>query len=141
MISEVTDHKSLIQFYLDCGIEFQSEEYVGIPIFSYIVGTIDNFIAAVTVTRQNSDIIIDDLAVHKDYRHKGYGKMLLQKSLERIASLENTKQVYIITKEPKFFSKYGFNLIQRKDAPDFSICFQCDQFQKKCFPSAMVKKI
>ena len=98
MISEITDHKSLIEFYLECGIEFQSEEYVGIPIFSYIVGTMDNIIAAITVTRQNCDIIIDDLAVHKDYRHKGYGRMLLQKSIERIVSLENIKQVYIITK-------------------------------------------
>lgn len=141
MISEITDHKSLIKFYLDCGIEFQLEEYVGIPIFSYIIGTMDNIIAAVTVTSQNSDIIIDDLAVHKNYRHKGYGKMLLQKSLERIATLGNIQQVYIITKEPKFFSKYGFEPIQRNEAPDFSICFQCDQFQRKCFPSAMVKKL
>lgn len=141
MISEIIDHKSLIKFYLDCGIEFQSEEYVGIPIFSYIVGTADNIIAAVTVTSQNSNIIIDDLAVHKDYRHNGYGKMLLQKSLDRIVSIGNIKQIYIITKEPKFFAKYGFDRIQRKEAPDFSICFQCDQFQKECFPSAMVKRL
>lgn len=139
MISEITNHKCLIEFYLNCGIEFQSDEYVGIPVFSYLVGSIDNIIAAVTVTNQNANIIIDDLAVHKDYRHKGYGKMLLNKSLERIVSIGDIQQVYVITKEPKFFGKFGFIPIQRKDAPDFSICFQCDQYQRKCFPVAMTK--
>lgn len=141
MVSEITDHKGLIDFYIDCGIEFPSQEYVGLPIFSYLVGTMDNIIAAITITAQNSNVIIDDLAVHKNYRNKGYGRMLLQRALDRIELLENNKQVYVITKEPAFFAKYGFVPIQRTDAPDFSICFQCDQFQKKCFPVAMTKKL
>ena len=138
MIKEITNHKGLIDFYKSCELEFSSSEFVGTPLFSYIIETMDKIIAAVTVTEQNSNIVLDDLAVNKDYRNKGYGKKLLLKVLDRIKSSCNIKHVYIITKEPEFFSKYGFVPIERKDAPDFSICFQCDQFQKDCFPIAMV---
>lgn len=141
MLVEITNHVDLINFYIECGLEFQSLEYVGTPIYSCIIGSLDNIKAAVTVTEQGSCIVLDDLAVHKNYRNQGYGRTLTIKALEYISSLDNAKNVYIITKEPDFFSKFGFVPIERKNAPDFSICFQCKQYQKNCFPVAMVFNI
>ena len=133
----ITDHNSLIDFYKSCNLEFPDTGYVGKPLFSIIYGEPDEIVGALTVTTQNEDIIIDDIAVEEQYRKKGIGKALIKRAIEMIKRMKLTHAVYAITKEPSFFHHMGFHRIERSEAPDFSICFNCEQFQVNCFPVPM----
>lgn len=137
MIKETSNHTSLINFYIEQGLEFQQPKYVGEPLFSYFIEDGNILIAAITVTTQNNSLVIDDLAVQEAYRNKGLGRRLVNKAIDRISASFGDQTVFAITKEPEFFRKMGFQPIERSDAPDFSICFECEQYKKSCFPVPM----
>jgi N-acetylglutamate synthase-like GNAT family acetyltransferase len=143
-IEEYFKHDNLVDLYISRDIEFDdNKEYQNKPIFSYIAIVDDKIIGAATCCKDaNEDkyYILDDIVVLPEFEGQGIGTKLLNVVLNRISQLGGS-EVYIIAKVPDFFAKNGFKEIKREEAPDFSVCFTCDKYQKKCFPKVMKKEI
>ena len=126
------DSNLLIDFYTSNDLEINDNNiYFGINLKSYVLVDNDKIIGAVTVSKYKDVNYIEAIAVDKNYRNNGYGKILLDKVID-----EFNDKVYIISKNDKFFLSYGFknsNLVLIDDG-----CKKCDKFNVSCFPKTMV---
>ena len=98
------DNDSLINFYIENGLEFdERKKYFGNNIRSFALLENENIIGAVSISIYKGKSFIEALAVDKKYRNRGYGKSLIEKA---IGELE--KPVYTISKVDEFYLKNGF---------------------------------
>lgn len=136
-IIEYKDHNSLIPFYLSRGLEI-SEEFENSPIFSYIVEEDNNLIAAVTCSVVNRTYIIEAIAVSEMYEGQHIGTELLNFVISKLKKM-NVDSIILNAKNTILFEKNGFVIIDREDAPidAYSYCFECPDYQVKCFPKIM----
>lgn len=82
---------------------------------------------------------IKSLAVDRDYFGKGIGRALVMAG-EDTARRLGLKKVFILTLEPAFFEKVGFQLVERNTLPmkvwsDCAACPKqdhCDEFAMEC---------
>ena len=139
---EITDlerQKELLILYKNGGLELKDDVmWFHEPKFSLLIKKDDIIIGASSCYNLDNEIwILDAIVIKEEYSGQGYGLFLLDKIMEIIRN-KNGKKVFIIAKVPKFFEKYGFLNIKRKEAPDFSECFSCQEYMKSCFPETMV---
>lgn len=139
-IKEINNHDELVDFYISRGIEFnEDKQYFHPPVFSYIAEIDNAFVGAITVCKENNDFILDEVAVIKEKENQGICTALVNTAINRIEQEYGDSKFYLVAKNPEVFKNMGFNVIQRDEAPSFSECFSCPDFQKKCFPEIMVK--
>ncbi len=140
IIKEFYKHEQLVDFYISRGIEFNDDkQYFHPPIFSYIAQIDGNFVGAITICKENDDFILDEVAVIPEKQGQGVCTALVNASIDKIIREYGERKFYLVAKNSNVFKNMGFEIIQREDAPSFSECFDCPDFQKKCFPEIMVK--
>ena len=76
-----------------------------------IVGMI-NLLFTISTAEGGFVILLEDLVVHKQFQHQGYGAMLLQHAIE-FAKQKNFLRITLLTDRPEnvaqeFFRKHGF---------------------------------
>ncbi|MDR0462106.1 MAG: GNAT family N-acetyltransferase [Christensenellaceae bacterium] len=141
-IKETKYHSNLLNFYISRGLEFGGDgcvcEYFGTPFYSVIAESDKGeFLGAGTVTKINDDFILDAVAVDEKQVGKGIGTALLNALLDKTRKLK-AKKIYIVSKTPDFFAKYGFKEIDKNASPNMSCCIECPDFGRTCFPKPMV---
>lgn len=129
------NYKDLIPFYLSRGLEIPGDFY-NKPIFSLVIKCDEEFIGAATCSKKDENYIIEAIAISEKNVRKGFGKKLMNEVLNKIEML-NGSDIYLVAKEPIFFEKNGFVVINQDEAPDFSDCFMCPDYKVSCFPSVM----
>ena len=134
-IEKYSNYKDLIPFYISRGLEIE-EDFDNKPIFSLVIKNNNEMIGAATCSKIGENYIIEAIAIQENEIKKEYGKQLLGKVLNEIKIL-NGKNIYLVAKEPCFFEKNGFVVIDRINAPDFSYCFVCPKYKVSCFPQVM----
>lgn len=128
------DNKSLINFYSENGLEFDENKcYFGINVESFALLENEKIIGAVSISIYKEKSFIEALAVDKEYRNKEYGKLLIEKAIEKLE-----KPVYTISKVDKFYLKNGF-VYDNSDLIDKE-CKTCDEYNVTCFPRVVVYK-
>lgn len=138
-IKEYKQHNDLIDFYISRGIEFgEGKQFFHPPLFSYVAKINDLFVGAITICREEDDFILDEVAVVLDREKQGIGTILVNNAINHIKRQYGERKVYLVAKNPAVFKSIGFNIIQRDEAPSFSECFTCPDFQKSCFPEIML---
>ena len=126
------DNKSLINFYIENGLEFdESKGYFGTNIKSFALIETEKIIGAVSVSIYKNKSFIEALAVDKEYRSTGYGKLLLARAIKELK-----RPVYTISKTDKFYLKNGF-VYDNNDLIDEE-CKTCDKYNVTCFPKVVV---
>lgn len=126
------DNKSLIDFYIENGLEFdESKGYFGTNIKSFALIENGKIIGAVSVSIYKNKSFIESLAVDKEYRSKGHGKLLLDRAIKELK-----RPVYTISKTDKFYLKNGF-VYDNNDLIDEE-CKNCDKYNVTCFPKVVV---
>ncbi|MGB9677409.1 MAG: N-acetyltransferase [Candidatus Ratteibacteria bacterium] len=82
---------------------------------------------------------IRSIAIKKKYQKKGYGKKLVENLLKEAEDLD-IKKIFVLTYIPNFFSKFGFERIQKSKLPHkiWSDCINCPKFPR-CDEIAMLK--
>ncbi|MGC8977459.1 MAG: N-acetyltransferase [Candidatus Ratteibacteria bacterium] len=82
---------------------------------------------------------IRSIAIKKKYQKKGYGKKLVENLLKEAEDLD-IKKIFVLTYIPDFFSKFGFEKIQKSKLPRkiWSDCINCPKFPR-CDEIAMLK--
>ena len=128
------DNKSLINFYRENGLEFdKNKSYFGINVESFALLENEKIIGAVSISFYKEKSFIEALAVDKKYRNSGYGKLLIEKAIEKLE-----KPVYTISKIDKFYLKNGF-VYDDVDLID-KACKTCDEYNVTCFPRVVAYK-
>lgn len=128
------DNESLINFYIENGLEFdENKSYFGTNVKSFILIENGKIIGAVSTSIYKNKSFIEALAVNIAYRNKGYGKLLIEKAVEKLK-----KPIYTISKVDEFYLKNGFvysnvDLINEE-------CKTCDEYNVTCFPKVVVYK-
>ena len=128
------DNISLINFYRLNGLEFdENKGYFGINVTSFALLENEKIIGAFSISIYKNKSFIEALAVDKEYRNNGYGRLLIGKSIEKLE-----KPIYTISKVDEFYLKNGFiyddlDLIGKE-------CKTCDNYNITCFPKVMVYK-
>jgi len=138
-IEDFFNHDELIDFYISREIEFNDEkQYFHLPLFSYVAKVNDTIVGAITICQEDDDFILDEIAVSMQYENQGIGTKLFQISINRIKESYGNRKIYLVAKIPVFWKNKGFKIITREEAPGFSECFTCEEFQKTCFPEIML---
>lgn len=92
--------------------------------------------AGTALAYRKGHYILNDIAVREDLRGQGLGRIMLEKSLDKLRRL-GAETCYLTAKTPKFFEKYGFDYLDSKEAPDIFSCLSCSRFKRDCFPEFM----
>ena len=128
------DNISLINFYRLNGLEFdENKGYFEINVTSFALLENEKIIGAVSISFYKEKSFIEALAVDKKYRNSGYGKLLIEKAIEKLE-----KPVYTISKIDKFYLKNGF-VYDDVDLID-KACKTCDEYNVTCFPRVVAYK-
>ena len=128
------DSNSLISFYIDNGLEFdENKGYFGKNVKSYVILEKEQVIGALSISIYKNKNFIETLAVDKEHRHKGYGKLLLKKAIKELE-----KPIYTISTADKFYLKNGF-VYDNADLIDKE-CKTCEKYNITCFPKVVVYK-
>ena len=97
------DNKKLINFYVENGLEFDEYKgYFGTDVKSFVLLENKKIVGAVSISIYKNRSFIEALAVNKEYRNNGCGKikMLINKAIEKLE-----KPVYTISKADEFYLK------------------------------------
>ena len=136
-IEKYDNYKELIPLYISRGLEVHDGDFYNKHVFSLIMKNEEGAtIGASTCTQLDENYIIEALVIAENETQKGYGKYLLNNVLNEIKELNGTN-IYLVAKDPKFFEKNGFIIIEKEDAPDFSDCFMCPDYKVCCFPKIL----
>lgn len=128
------NNESLINFYIKNGLEFdENKKYFGTNIRTFALIENEKIIGAVSISVYKCKSFIEALAVDKKYRNKGYGKLLVEKAIEKLK-----KPVYTISKVDEFYLKNGF-VYSNEDLIDKE-CKTCSEYNITCFPKVVVYK-
>lgn len=128
------DNKALINFYAENGLEFdETKGYFGTDIKSFALLKNDKVIGAFSISIYKRKSFIEAIAIDKEYRNKGYGKLLIEKAIEKLE-----KPIYVISKANDFFEKNGF-VFDNADLIDDE-CKKCNEYNITCFPEVLVYK-
>lgn len=128
------DNKTLIDFYIENGLEYdENKGYFGTGVESFALLENEKIIGAFSISIYKNKSFIEALAVDKEYRNNGYGRLLIGKAIEKLE-----KPIYTISKVDEFYLKNGFiyddlDLIGKE-------CKTCDNYNITCFPKVMVYK-
>jgi len=142
IIEEYFDHDKLIDFYMSRGLEFgENKQYYCKSLFTYVAIENNNIIGAITIGIEKEYYVLDSIVVNSNYEGKGIGTKLYNIAIDRIKQEAPNAKIYLIAKKADFFLNKGFKIIQRKEAPEFSDCFNCPDFQKICNPEIMLLEL
>lgn len=126
------DNNTLIDFYIKNGLEFdENRGYFGQNVKSIALLENGIMIGAVTISIYQNKNFIEAIAVDKQFRNRGYGKLLLEKALRELSV-----PIYVISKSDEFYISNGFEY----DNADLigTECKTCSEYNVTCFPKVMV---
>ncbi len=142
IIKETKKQKDLIDFYISRGIEFDDTKmYFHDPLFSYVAEIDGAFVGSITICKEQDAFVLDEVAVVENRQGMGICKLLVSRAIERILNEFGDNDLFLVAKNFKVFLGMGFEVVARDNAPKFSECFNCSDFEKTCFPKIMKKSL
>jgi N-acetylglutamate synthase-like GNAT family acetyltransferase len=142
-IRVIDDINKLIPFFIEQELEFEeNEEYGDDELLKCWEATDEagQLVGGCVLARREGEYICDGIATAPAFRGTGLGKDLLNVLLDEVRA-RGGDVLYLVARAPGFFAGQGFDIIERKDAPEFFECFTCPQYQKTCFPEVMKLQI
>jgi amino-acid N-acetyltransferase len=84
---------------------------------------------------------IRSLAVVQPEQRKGIGTKLVKTILQEAKNLKIPK-IFLLTKVPKFFGRFGFQKISKRTLPRkiWGVCINCPKFPNHCDEIALIYK-
>ncbi len=136
MFKVITNHKTLVGFYTENGLEVSHDPSSDGAFYSVAEIQSGKPIAAATLSFRSGIFILDYIAVDPAFRKKSLGvkalALIKQKAIEKGAEC-----LYITTKIPPFFEKQGFVLGEPEGVDLNADCKDCPQLGVNCHPKNM----
>ncbi|HHW95322.1 MAG TPA: GNAT family N-acetyltransferase [Mogibacterium sp.] len=142
-IIETEDYYSLAVLFKESGLEVNPEDVKPesiIKMWRCENSQSGELLGGAIVQLLNGIYILKDFAITEKYRNCGIGKELLFHVEEEVAKY-GAGEMWLVGKTPEYYKKFGWEKVAFEDAPKFSKCFVCRQYNKTCFPSIMKKEI
>lgn len=139
IITETDDYQSLIEFFVNNGLEFSVDDEVPTDLVKLWKVTDQkdrNLVGGCVLAQREGRFICDGIATDPKIRGLGVGERLLHTMLDEARKL-GADSLYLVARAPGFFAKYGFLAIPRENAPTFFECFSCSQYGVSCHPEVM----
>ena len=140
MFCRFDDEKALRGFYLENGLEVSDDFKSDNAFFSLAETENGSITAAATLSKRRGVMILDYIAVKKDKRHGKKATDLLFEMLSECRK-RGEKEVYITTKVPEFFSRFGFTPGNPDGIDLTDECKGCLQYKNGCKSQPMRLKL
>ena len=134
VIKRTMDYRKLVPLFIKSGLEIHEDDPVPtglVTCFEMVDRENGELIGASGVVHDNGLYIVRCIAVDEKHRGNGYGRMLVEIVLEELKRLQ-AKEAWLTGKIPKFYEKFGFEVVDRSVAPRISNCQECPQFHNGC---------
>ncbi len=140
-IKEMNDYDVLAKLYFDCELEGALEkDFTGKEVKHWECSCKGQIIGGATLRLEETYCVLEFLAVKKEYRGEKIGENLL-KVVEDYANGIRIPTIILCAKEPLFYQKYGWKIIEDNRIPMVEHCLECENYKKSCFPEMMFKKV
>lgn len=134
VIKRTMDYRKLVPLFIKAGLEIHEEDPTPeglVTCFEMLDEETGELIGASGLVYDNDLYIVRCIAVDEKYRGNGYGRVLVEIVLEELEKLQ-AKEAWLTGKIPKFYEKFGFEVVDRSVAPRISNCQECPQFHNGC---------
>lgn len=139
-INETSDYLQFSDLFKRSGLELNLDETgrgpEGFITAWEAVDEEGNLIGGAAITKKDGNFVLNDLAVEEAVRSQGIGGLLCQKAMMRMLDM-GASRVYITSKAPLFFEKYGFRYLAEDEVPPIFQCSRCQQYGSSCNPKYM----
>ena len=143
MPEKTNDWLKLSKFFNENGLEIEISDKVPkekLEMWKIEEQNSGRILAAVSLEIRDGCFVLGDLAVAKDVRKTGYGKLLHDMMLEH-AKDRGATEIWGCAKVPEYYYQYGWEEMDRETSPKISGCKECPQFNNTCFPSIIRKHL
>lgn len=133
-IKRTMDYRKLVPLFIKSGLEIHEEDPTPegiVTCFEMVDKETGELIGASGLVHDNGLYIVRCIAVDEKHRGNGYGRLLVEIVLEELEQLQ-AKEAWLTAKIPKFYEKFGFEVVERSVAPRISNCQECPQFHNGC---------
>ena len=139
---ETDDLEALIPFFIENGLEFSEHDEVDHDeiIKCWRAESSGLLVGGCVLARREGFLICDGIATDPHIRGKHVGKALLELLIKETKALGG-HEIFLVARAPGFFAKYGFEIVERTEAPNFFECFSCPQYGVNCHPEVMRKPV
>ncbi|MBK5262604.1 MAG: GNAT family N-acetyltransferase [Peptostreptococcaceae bacterium] len=141
IINESSDYEKLSRFFYDNGLEIEPDierpENV-VKCWECIDTKNNKLIGGASLEKRKEEFVVADMAVAGDYRKEKLGTKLMNMLEEEIIEMGGN-EAWLVGKAPVFYLKLGWEIVERKNAPEISKCFTCSKFGNECNPEIMHK--
>lgn len=134
VINRTMDYFKLVPLFIKSGLEIHEDDPVPaglITCFEMLDEETGYLVGASGLVHHKGIYIVRCIAVDEKYRGNGYGRKLVEIVLEE-AKNHGAKEAWLTAKIPKFYEKFGFEVVDRSVAPRISNCQECKQFHNGC---------
>lgn len=134
VINRTMDYFKLVPLFIKSGLEIHEDDPVPaglITCFEMLDEKTGYLVGASGLVHHKGIYIVRCIAVDEKYRGNGYGRKLVEIVLEE-AKNHGAKEAWLTAKIPKFYEKFGFEVVDRSVAPRISNCQECKQFHNGC---------
>ena len=134
VMKRTMDYYKLVPLFIKSGLEIHESDPVPaglVTCFELVGEETGELIGASGLVHHKGLFIIRCIAVEEVYRGNGYGRQLVEIVLDEAKKL-GAKEAWLTAKIPKFYEKFGFEVIDRSVAPRISNCQECPQFHNGC---------
>lgn len=128
------DYFKLVPLFIKSGLEIHADDPVPeglVTCFELVDEETEELVGASGLVNYKERFIVRCIAVDEKYRGKGYGRQMVEVVLEELHKL-NASEAWLTAKIPKFYEKFGFEVVDRSVAPRISNCQACPQFHNGC---------
>lgn len=133
------NYEEMIPMFIEAGLEMEPDEKVPenlLSCYEMIEEISSKRIGGASLVFMDNVFVIKTVAIQKEFQRKGLGTKLISYVMEDIRNRGGTK-VYLNAKIPDFYEALGFQILDRKNAPDISNCHLCDNYHNGCNPEIM----
>lgn len=128
------DYYKLVPLFIKSGLEIHEEDPVPeglVTCFELVDEETEELIGASGLVNYKGRFIVRCIAVDEKYRGKGHGRQMVEVVLKELHKLQ-ASEAWLTAKIPRFYEKFGFEVVDRSVAPRISNCQACPQFHNGC---------
>lgn len=134
VMKRTMDYYKLVPLFIKSGLEIHENDPVPkglVTCFELVDEETGEQIGASGLVHYKGLFIVRCVAVEERYRGNGYGRQLVEAVLDEAKSM-NAEEAWLTGKIPRFYEKFGFEVVDRSIAPRISNCQECKQFHNGC---------
>lgn len=134
---------SVMELFMRSDLEIAEDEFVRNIFLKGYEATNERgeVIGGCALTEQDGYFIINGIAVDPEYRKTGVASKMLDLVTEDAKSM-GAEEIVLVARAPGFFRKNGYANVPDHELPQGLFdCLECPQYQKRCFPEIMKKRI